>query len=242
MTGGKVLNAADIVRALQSEITAGLRKPGERLDERSLAEKFGVSRTPVREALKSLSATGLVTLRGRQGACVVRLSLPDLLDAFYVIAELEGMAARQAARRMRPDQRQRLEKTHLTCAVRAEAGDHEGFYRENLLFHEIISEGSQNRVLQEQIQAVAGLTATYRRFVTYRPGRMLSSIPEHEAITRAILRGDGEAACQLMRQHVNLLGEGLSDLLRYFEENPAQSAGILNEQAAERRPVPAGPA
>src|SRR5262249_8054192 len=149
------------------------------------AEKFGVSRTPIREALKSLAATGLVTLRGRQGACVAKLSLPDLLDAFYVIAELEAMAARQAARRMRPDQHRRLEETHAACAACAEAGDHDGFNRSNQLFHEIISEGCQNRVLQEQIRAVAGPTAAYRRFVTFRPGRMLSSIPEHAAIMQA---------------------------------------------------------
>jgi DNA-binding GntR family transcriptional regulator len=229
MTGAKVSNAGDIARAIQTEIIEGLRKPGERLDERGLAEKFRVSRTPIREALKSLAATGLVTLRGRQGACVAKLSLPDLLDAFYVIAELEAMAARQAARRMRPDQRQRLEETHAACAARAEAGDHEGFYRDNQVFHEIIAEACQNRVLQEQVRAVSGLTAAYRRFVTYRPGRMLSSIPEHASIMQAILRGDGEGASLLMRQHVNLLGEGLSDLLRYLEEDAALSATLVEQ-------------
>jgi DNA-binding GntR family transcriptional regulator len=229
MTCEKPLHPTGIAEALQSEIVKGLRKPGERLDERSLAKRFDVSRTPVREALKLLAATGLVTLRARQGASVAKLSLPDLLDAFYVIAELEGMAAQQAARRMRPDQRQRLEKAHALCASRAEAGDPEGFYDENFIFHEIVAEGCQNRVLQNQLQAVAGLTASYRRSVTYWPGRMLSAIPEHEAIMQAILRGDGQMACRLMREHVNLLGEGLSDLLRYFEQDPTLYATLLAE-------------
>jgi len=215
-----IFSAKEIVRALQSEIMSGERKPGERLEERSLAQHFGVSRTPVREALKSLAGAGLVTLRGRQGACVARLSLPDLLDTFNVIAELEGMAARQAARRITADQRRRLEQSHEACAMLAQAADHERFYRENFVFHEIIAESSRNRVLCEQVRAVSGLAAAYRRAVTYQPGRMLGSIPEHEAIMQAIFRGDGEAACQLMRQHVNLLGEGLSDLLRYLEQEP----------------------
>ncbi|MGA7325368.1 MAG: GntR family transcriptional regulator [Rhodomicrobium sp.] len=215
-----IFSAKEIVRALQSEIVSGQRKPGERLEERGLAQHFGVSRTPVREALKSLAGAGLVTLRGRQGACVAQLSLPDLLDTFYVIAELEGMAARQAARRISADQSRRLEQSHAQCAIFAQAADHEGFYRENIVFHEIIAESSRNRVLGEQLSAVSGLTAAYRRAVTYQPGRMLGSIPEHEAIMQAIIGGDGEAACQLMRKHVSVLGEGLSDLLRYLEQVP----------------------
>jgi DNA-binding GntR family transcriptional regulator len=211
-------HARDVARRLEEEILKGARLPGERLDERSLAEHFGVSRTPVREALQWLAANGLVTLRGRQGASVAELSVPDLLDAFYVIAELEGMAARQAARRMRPESRQRLEQSHRACAARAEAKDHEGFYEENLRFHDIIIESCQNRVLQDQIRSVRALTGPYRRYVTFQPGRMEASIPEHEAIMQAIFTGRGEDACRLMRLHVNLLGEGLSDLLRMLPE------------------------
>jgi len=206
-------HARDVARRLENEILRGVRMPGERLDERSLAEHFGVSRTPVREALQWLAANGLVTLRGRQGASVAELSVPDLLDAFYVIAELEGMAARQAARRIRPEHRRRLEASHRACAAIADARDHEGFYEENLHFHDIIMESCQNRVLQDQIRSVRALTGPYRLYVTFQPGRMEASIPEHEAIMQAIFTGRGEDACDLMRQHVNLLGEGLSDLL-----------------------------
>ncbi len=206
-------HAHEVARRLEDEILKGVRMPGERLDERSLAEHFGVSRTPVREALQWLAANGLVTLRGRQGASVAELSVPDLLDAFYVIAELEGMAARQAARRIRREHHGRLEESHRACAAMVEAKDHEGFYRENLQFHDIIMESCQNRVLQDQIRSVRALTGPYRLYVTFQPGRMEASIPEHGAIMQAIFTGQGEEACNLMRRHVNLLGEGLSDLL-----------------------------
>ncbi len=211
-------HARDVARRLEDEILRGLRTPGERLDERSLAEHFGVSRTPVREGLQWLAANGLVTLRGRQGATVAELSVPDLLDAFYVIAELEGMAARQAARRFRPEHRRQLEESHRACTAKVEARDHDGFYEENLRFHDIILAACQNRVLQDQIRSVRALTGPYRRYVTFQPGRMDASIPEHEAIMEAIFARRDEDACNLMRQHVNLLGEGLSDLLHMLSD------------------------
>lgn len=218
-------HARDVARRLEEEILKGTRVPGERLDERSLAEHFGVSRTPVREALQWLAANGLVTLRGRQGASVAELSVPDLLDAFYVIAELEGMAARQAARRIRPEHRARLEECHRACAAMVDTKDHEGFYEQNLRFHDVIMESCQNRVLQDQIRSVRALTGPYRLYVTFQPGRMEASIPEHEAIMQAIFAGRGEDACNLMRRHVNLLGEGLSDLLHMLSALRNRQAG-----------------
>ncbi|MCZ7659491.1 MAG: GntR family transcriptional regulator [Xanthobacteraceae bacterium] len=231
MTPQPSSHAQEVARRLEDEILRGERSPGERLDERSLAEHFGVSRTPVREALQRLAASGLVTLHGRQGARVAELSVPDLLDAFYVIAELEGMAASQAARRIRPEDRARLAESHRACADRAKAKDYEGFYEENLRFHDVITDSCQNRVLQEQIRAVRALTGPYRRYVTFQPGRMEASIPEHEAIMQAIFAGHGEEACRLMRLHVNLLGEGLSDFLRMLP-SLAESARRRQREAA----------
>lgn len=205
--------ASEIARRLEDEIVRGTRAPGARLDERSLAEHFGVSRTPVREALQWLAAHGLVSQRGRQGARVAQLSVPDLLDAFFVIAEMESMAARQAARRIRSDQRDQLLQSHERCTALVEANDAEGFYLENLHFHALILDASHNRVLKDQMGTVRALTAPYRRYVTYQPGRMKASIKEHANVIDAILAGDGETAAQVMRDHVNLLGDGLSDLL-----------------------------
>jgi len=213
MTDDVVSHVNEIVRELEREILLGRLTPGQRLDERSLSERFRVSRTPVREALQRLAASGLVTLRGRQGACVARLSVPDLLDAFYVVAEMEGMAARQAARRLRPEQHKQLEDSHRRCAERAAANDPVGFYEENLRFHDLIIEGSHNRVLQDQLRALRVLIAPYRRHVTYQPGRIADSIREHQAVMEAIFRHDGEQAQQLMRQHISLLSDGVGDLL-----------------------------
>src|ERR1700742_5149836 len=108
--------SANVVHRLELEILKGRRKPGDRLDERQLADHFGVSRTPVREALQRLAASGLVVSRGRQGLQGAQMSLADLLDAFSVAAELEALASAQASRRIQADQRDRIEAAHQACS------------------------------------------------------------------------------------------------------------------------------
>jgi DNA-binding GntR family transcriptional regulator len=221
--------SAGVVNRLEEEILRGLRRPGDRLDERQLAEQFGMSRTPVREALQRLAATGLVVARGRQGLQVAQMSLADLLDAFSVVAELEGLASAQAARRIRPEQKARLQDAHRVCAETAGAEDADAFYRANLDFHETIAAASHNRILQDELRRLTLKVSPYRRTITYQPGRMHSSIPEHERVMEAILRGDGPQAAQMMRAHVTLLGEGLPDLLHFLRMSGDH--GLLAELA-----------
>jgi DNA-binding GntR family transcriptional regulator len=208
--------SAEVVTRLEGEILQGLRKPGDRLDERQLAEQYGVSRTPVREALQRLAASGLVVSRGRQGLQVARLSVADLLDAFSVVSELEALAAAQAARRIAPEQRMLLKETHTACEQAAQAGDAGRFYAANLAFHDAVAAASHNRVLQEELRCLTLKISPYRRTITFQPGRMIGSIPEHAAVMEAIFRGDGAVAAQAMRSHVTLLGEGLSDFLHFL--------------------------
>jgi DNA-binding GntR family transcriptional regulator len=208
--------SAGVVHRLELEILKGQRKPGDRLDERQLADHFGVSRTPVREALQRLAASGLVVSRGRHGLQVAQLSLADLLDAFSVAAEMEALASAQASRRIRPDQRDRLEAAHRACSSAAEVRDVDRFYEANLEFHETIATASHNRVLGEELRRLTVKISPYRRTITFQPGRMESSIPEHEQIMQAIFRGDPVQASQVMRSHVTLLGDGLSDLLHFL--------------------------
>ena len=208
--------SAGVVHRLELEILKGQRKPGDRLDERQLADHFGVSRTPVREALQRLAASGLVVSRGRQGLQVAQLSLADLLDAFSVAAEMEALASAQAARRIRPSQRDSLEAAHQACSAAANVCDVDGFYEANLEFHEMIAAASHNRVLRDELRRLTVKISPYRRTITFQPGRMESSIPEHEQIMQAIFRGDAAQAGLVMRSHVTLLGDGLSDLLHFL--------------------------
>jgi DNA-binding GntR family transcriptional regulator len=154
---------------------------------------------------------------------VAQLSIADLLDAFSVAAEMEALASAQAARRIRPDQRLRLEAAHQACAVAAKASDVDGFYEANLEFHETISAASHNRILQDELRRLTVKISPYRRTITYQPGRMESSIPEHEQVMIAICRGEAAQAGLVMRAHVTLLGEGLSDLLQFLRVSGDQN-------------------
>jgi DNA-binding GntR family transcriptional regulator len=215
--------SAEVVQRLEVEILKGHRRPGDRLDERQLAEQYGVSRTPVREALQRLAASGLVVSRGRQGLQVAELSLADLLDAFSIVAELEGLASAQAARRIQPSQRRALQEAQEACALASESGDAEFFYDANIRFHDTIAEASHNRILQDELRRLTLKISPYRRTITYQPGRTVSSIPEHQEVMEAIFRGDADKARATMRTHVTLLGEGLPDLLHFLRMAGDQS-------------------
>ena len=212
-----VSRGAEIARALEDDILRGARKPGDRLDERQLAEEFEVSRTPIREAIQRLVASGLVTVRGRSGAIVAELSVAELLDGFTVVANLEALAAAQAARRALPEHHRLLVEAHERCVDAARRSDVQAFFNANNDFHDTIAQISQNRVLQDLLRAATLKTSPYRHYVTYRPGRMSSSIPEHQAILDAIVAGDSLAASQRMQGHVSLLGEDLTDFLHFLQ-------------------------
>lgn len=221
-----------IVAEIEEDILSARLMPGDRLDERRLAERFGVSRTPVREALQRMAAYGVVQLAGRQGARVMQLDLASLLDAFVLVAELEALAAAQAARRLRPALGERIEALNAETAAHARAGDHMGFIDANARFHAAIMEASANRILQAQVRTAQLLTSAYRRHATWQPGRMTDSIDEHAAITAAIRGGDGPSAARQMRSHVNHLAEGVGDFLHQLRGT------ALHSEALERTPAP----
>ncbi len=207
--------SSGIAARLEEDILQGRVRPGDRLDERELSEIYGVSRTPIREALQRLQASGLAVARGRQGLQVAQLSVADLLDGLTVVAELEALAAAQAARRITEDGRAILASAHEACDEAASVGDYEGFYTANLQFHDAIAAASANDMLVDTLRRLSLKTAPYRRAITFQPGRMAASQPEHAAIRDAIFGRDPERASDLMRQHVLLLTADIADFLRF---------------------------
>jgi DNA-binding GntR family transcriptional regulator len=198
---------------LESEILNGTLAPGTRLDEHSLARRFGVSRTPVREALRQLVSSGLVSIRPHQGAVVRQLTLAELIEMFQVVAELEGLGARLAARRIGKAEKDQLRLSHQACKQHAKKRDEESFLNENNRLHDIILLASANRFLISETRKLVRRVNPYRRFVTQRPGVMEKSILEHAEIIAAVESGNGVAAHDLMRAHLNMLGEEAGDLV-----------------------------
>jgi DNA-binding GntR family transcriptional regulator len=213
------------LRALLEEaIIKGELPPGTRLEEQELAERYRVSRTPVRETLRLLASSGLVEMRARQGAVVATLTIPKLIEMFQVMADLEGLCARLAARRVSPDRLKQMMESHRACVAAVKANDPEGFYEANRIFHEAIYAASGNQFLDDTTRALRNRVAPYRRYVTYQPGRMADSITEHEQVLDAIRKGEGDMADRLMRDHVNILGDRFADFISsiplQIEERP----------------------
>lgn len=208
--------ATHLHRRLEAEIAEGLIAPGSRLDEQEIAQRFGVSRTPVREAFRALAAGGLVELRGRQGALVRSIGVHTLIEMFQVMGELEGLCARLAARRASPAQIQRLQGIHARLTASLGEGP-DRFYDVNREFHEVIYEASCNAFLAEQTRSLRNRVAAYRRRVTRMPNRLEDTLREHEAIMAAIIARDPEAAHREMRAHLTLLGDNLLDFIAAFE-------------------------
>jgi len=224
MSGTEKRKAKLIATAIEARIIKRELKPGDRLPERLLAEEFGVSRTPVREAIRQLVETRLVTDNGRRGALVASLSISELLDAFLVVAELEGLAARQAAKRMRHEQIIKAFDANALCQKASVVKDTETFNAMNMVFHNLIIAGSHNAMLQSQLSTARTITFPYRHYVSSLPGYMAQSVEEHDALLEAISNSQGDAAYQLMRDHVRLQGEQIEDVIHHLERQNSGTA------------------
>lgn len=204
-------------RELEQAILKGDLKPGDRLDEVELAKRYGVSRTPVREAFRMLGAHDLVDLRSRQGVIVRKIGVNTVIEMFQVLAELEGLCARLASRRMSPEQDAELGRVHERLISSAAGSDVEDFDAINLAFHSLIHEAARNAYLAQETRRLRNRMAPYLRRVTYKPQRFRTTVTEHQQIIDAIRAHDPDKADEVMRQHVSLLSEDLADFIAVYE-------------------------
>jgi DNA-binding GntR family transcriptional regulator len=202
---------------LEDEIVTGKLRPGERLDEQSLAARFAVSRTPIREALMQLASTGLVDLQARRGAFVASLSFKDVIERFEVMAALEGMCGSLAARRITEVKQQELEKAHEDCVREASQADADAYYYANERFHLTIYEACRNAFLAEQARQLHSRLKPYRRLQLRARSRVATSLSEHQGIVDAIRDGDSARAERLLRDHILIQGERLADFIASFD-------------------------
>lgn len=224
----------DIAGWIRTEIESGALPPGTRIEEKPVAERFGVSKTPVREALIQLASIGFVDLRQRRGATVTVLTAGQVVSMFELMAQMEAMAAKLAASRMPPALHAELKAAHEEAARMVKAEDVQGYDRVNTLLHEIIYRGARNEYLDAAVRDLRARLRIYRRYPFQRPGHMAQSHADHAAIIAAILKGDGEAAASAMERHVTTGGQVFADLVaempRIVEAASSPKAG--------RRPAP----
>ena len=212
------MRLADTLRdQLEQDIVTGALRPGARLEEQSLAARFGVSRTPIRETLMQLATAGLVTLQSRRGAFVASLSLKEIIERFEVMATLEGACGALAARRIGDEERQELLEAHEACAREASGGDADAYYYVNERFHHLIYAACHNAFLIEQARQLHDRLKPYRRLQLRARSRVASSLAEHQEIMDAIFAGDGAKAERLLKDHVLIQGERLADFIASFD-------------------------
>jgi DNA-binding GntR family transcriptional regulator len=199
--------AEELRAQLADDIVRGALVPGQTLDETELARRFGVSRTPVREAIRQLAASGLVETRPHRGAVVARPSHARILGMFEAMAELEALCAGLAAERMNAGERRALEAVHDALRALIQAGDPQRYHEVNEQFHATIYAGAHNAYLAEMTLATRTRVQPFRRAQFRLLGRLAKSHVEHDRVVLAILRGDRAAAVSAMRAHIITVGE-----------------------------------
>jgi DNA-binding GntR family transcriptional regulator len=201
-----------VQQRISADIAHGELPPGMRLEEEELARRYEVSRTPVREALRQLSALGIVDTRPRQGMVVATRSLEHFNNLLEVVADLEASSARYAAQRMTDAERRALATLHQTMNAITKDGATAKFDQVNSVFHRMIHEGAHNDILLNGILQMRLRTLPYTRleFISEQQ-RMEISYMEHNAVVQAIMRGEAEPAYHAMRLHVLDAGQVKED-------------------------------
>ena len=194
-------------RALYQEVAEQLRQrifsrelePGSWIDELKIAQDFGISRTPLREALKVLAAEGLITMKVRRGAYVTEMSEKDLRDVYHLLSLLESDAAGVVATNATAEQLQALQALH--DELEGAAGERERFFAINEQFHMLLLELADNRWRSQMVGDLRKVMKLNRHNSLLKTGRLRESLAEHRAIMQALAARDQAATVQRMQAH-----------------------------------------
>lgn len=209
---------------IASAIMAGELPLGMRLNEHGLAERYGVSRTPVREALRHLAVTGLIEARPRRGAAVAKVSSEQLEELFVAMGEMEATCARLAAMSMTPIERRRLVELHRQMGELVTKKNQNDYSEANVRFHVMIYHGAHNPTLADIATGLRTRLAPFRRAQFQAPGRLRSSHAEHGIVVEAILRGDTVTAHSAMLNHVSLVEDAFEKMVAGATDRPPPKA------------------
>jgi DNA-binding GntR family transcriptional regulator len=187
---------------LADEIIAGTLSPGTPLEELSIARRFEVSRTPVREAIRELAASGLVEIRAHRAAIVAQPAPRELIGMFETMAELEASCAAFAAGRMTSGERAALDDVHEQLRLMVRSGNVIRYRELNQVFHNTIYAGAHNKYLADLAISTRTRLSPFRGAQFRKLGRLAKSHQEHDHVVTAIQRGDGVTAAAAMRAHL----------------------------------------
>jgi DNA-binding GntR family transcriptional regulator len=192
----------EVADQLRVRIFAHELAPGTWIDEQTLAKEFGISRTPLREAIKVLAAEGIITMKLRRGAYVTEVNRGDLEQIFTILSLLEGQAAKEAATKAQEKDLNELDDMHLRLEKAAADRNLDQFFEVNVRFHERIIAIANNPWMTGVIADLRKVLKLQRKDSLSRTGRLQSSLSEHREILKALLKRDPIAAEQAMRTHL----------------------------------------
>lgn len=215
-----------VFEALRDAIIKGALKPGERLMEVQLAEELGVSRTPVREAIRKLELEDLVVMIPRKGAYVSGISLKGIADVFEVRAAVEALAAGLAAERITAEELEELERILVKKAEIIEANNLERLVEIDTLFHECLYQASRNGKLIQIINNLSEQIHRFRSTSLASPGRMKEALEEHRKIVEAISERNITLAQALAQEHIE---NAENSILEAVQKNGAVESGLQED-------------
>ena len=191
-----------VFETLREAIINQVLKPGERLMEIQLADEMGVSRTPVREAIRKLELEGLVVMVPRRGAYVAGISMKDIHEVFQVRGALEALAASLAAERITVEELEEMERQLFKEAEETEANNLRSIVEIDTTFHELLYKAARNQKLIQMVNNLQEQLQRFRSASLARPGRSKTALEEHRKIVEAIAIRDTKLAEQLAREHI----------------------------------------
>lgn len=203
-----------VFEALREAIINGTLGPGERLMEIQMAEEMGVSRTPVREAIRKLELEGFVVMVPRKGAYVAGLSMKDIADVFEIRAALESLAAGLAAERITEEELEQLERLLVKIGECVQRNDVDTLIEVDTEFHDVLFKATRNERLVQMISNLREQIQRYRTTSLASPGRMKYALEEHKKIVEAISDRNIEVAQQLAAEHIENAENIMLNILR----------------------------
>ena len=211
------------VRVLADWVTASLREailngyfePGEKLDQDLIAEELGVSRTPVREALKRLESEGFVEVRPHYGAFIAEVSPQDIREVYEIRSLLESEIVRQVTPLIPESVLDELDRSLSETQVQFDAGDSAKHFESDVYFHETVASFVENKLLKEVLDSLTNRIIIVRRFAQSKPGpHLVESFEEHRAILQAMRQRDADRASELMRLHLERSAVRIQELVQ----------------------------
>jgi DNA-binding GntR family transcriptional regulator len=218
-----------ILETIREAILKGTLKPGEKVAEPELAERFGISRTPIREAFRQLESEGYLTVIPRKGAVVTALSEQDVQEFYAIKSILEGYAAELAATRLTDKDIEKLQTINHKLRSLAAEGDVKAFFRTHNEFHELFLRASGNQKLVELITQLGLKFIRLRMASLSIPGRMNISVTEHDRLIEAFKNQDGDQAENLVKKTAAIGGQVLLEGMTEAEGGRGQKS-ILSQR------------